>query len=41
VFISVESTLFRDTLFFIVLGVPVPLFLASTLLRRYETRKSA
>jgi len=41
VFITIESTLFRDTLFFIVLAVPGPLFLASTLLRHYETHKSA
>jgi len=40
-FVTAESVLFHDTLFFIVLGVPSPLFLASSFLRHYETHKSA
>ena len=41
VFVTAESVLFRDTLFFIALGIPGPLFLASSFLRHYEARKSA
>jgi hypothetical protein len=40
-FVTVESVIFRDTFFFIVLGIPSPLFLVSSILRHYETRKSA
>jgi pilus assembly protein TadC len=40
-FVTAESVLFRDTLFFIVLGVPSFLFLASSFLRHYEKHKSA